>query len=315
MNLKGNIIVIGDVMLDVYISGQAHRLSPEAPVPVVAVDSRTSTLGGAGNVALNLAELGCRTWLFGVRGDDPAGLRVSEILAKRGIEDRLLVDPAIPTTTKTRVLANSQQLLRFDEEKQAVGSTLLTDIDGVLEQADAVVMSDYAKGILSPELVKSVIKTCSNIGTPVLIDPKQRDWRRYQGATVIKPNILELEKAAGEKAGDYTSVVRMAGEMLYAYGFEAVLVTMGARGMSLITHHKDEHIQSQAKEVFDVSGAGDTVIATMVACMCSGCSISEAAAVANRAAGIVVGKLGTRPITLKELNDASVLNQTGPDGF
>jgi D-beta-D-heptose 7-phosphate kinase/D-beta-D-heptose 1-phosphate adenosyltransferase len=301
LNLKGNIVVIGDVMLDVYISGQAHRLSPEGPHPVVLVDSKTSTLGGAGNVALNLAELGCRTWLFGVRGADSAGVRVSEILAERDIEDRLLIDQVIPTTTKTRVLANSQQLLRFDEERLAAGSTLLKDIDGVLEQADAVIMSDYAKGILSNELARSVISSCKALGIPVLIDPKQRDWRRYQGATVIKPNVFELEKAAGEKVAGDDSLAQLASGMLHGYGFEAVLVTLGPRGMLLVDRYRKEYIPSLAKEVFDVSGAGDTVVAVMAACMCSGYTVSQAARVANVAAGIVVGKLGTKPITLREL--------------
>lgn len=304
MNLTGNIIVIGDVMLDVYISGQAHRLSPEAPVPVVVVDSKTATLGGAGNVALNLAELGCKVWLFGVRGDDVAGRKIVSILFDNGIENRLLTDHSLPTITKTRVMANSQQLLRFDEEKRSSGSRLLTEINGILEDdAQAVILSDYAKGILSPDLIALVIQRSRDKGIPVFIDPKRGGWHRYQGATVIKPNLAELEEATGERVGSQKDAARLATKMLKAHSFGAVLVTMGSRGMLAVTDDQSRYIPSQAKEVFDVSGAGDTVIATMAACICSGYSLFEAAKIANAAAGIVVGKLGTQPITLKELEE------------
>lgn len=306
LNLTGNIIVIGDVMLDVYISGQAHRLSPEAPVPVVAVDSKTSTLGGAGNVALNLAHLGCKVWLFGVKGDDAAGKKIVSILFDNGIENRLVTDYNVPTITKTRVIANSQQLLRFDEEKKASGSGMLTEINGVLEgDAQAVILSDYAKGILSPNLISSVIKRSRAKGIPVFIDPKRGGWNRYRGTNVIKPNLAELEEATGEVIANQGDVIRLALRMIRAYEFEAMLVTMGPKGMMWVTDEgKFEHIPTQAKEVFDVSGAGDTVIATMAACMCSGYSLAESARIANAAAGIVVGKLGTRPIMLKELEGA-----------
>jgi D-beta-D-heptose 7-phosphate kinase/D-beta-D-heptose 1-phosphate adenosyltransferase len=306
LKLTGNIIVIGDVMLDVYISGQAHRLSPEAPVPVVAVDSKTATLGGAGNVALNLAHLGCKVWLFGVKGDDAAGRKIVSILAGNGIENRLVTDYNVPTITKTRVMANSQQLLRFDEEKKASGSGMLTEINGVLEgDSEAVILSDYAKGILSPDLIDSVIKRSRAIGIPVFIDPKRGDWHRYKGANVIKPNLAELEEATGETINTDQDVIRMALRMIRGFEFEAMLVTMGPKGMMWVTDEGQfEHIPTQAKEVFDVSGAGDTVIATMAACMVSGYSLSEAAKIANAAAGIVVGKLGTRPITIKELEES-----------
>jgi D-beta-D-heptose 7-phosphate kinase / D-beta-D-heptose 1-phosphate adenosyltransferase len=304
LTLTGNIIVIGDVMLDVYISGQAHRLSPEAPVPVVAVDSKTATLGGAGNVALNLAHLGCKVWLFGVKGDDAAGRKIVSILFDNGIENRLVTDYSVPTITKTRVMANSQQLLRFDEEKKASGSGMLTEINGALEgDAQAVILSDYAKGILSPDLIAIVIKRSRAKGIPVFIDPKRGDWHRYHGANVIKPNLAELEEATGETISNQGDVVRLAIRMIRAYELEAMLVTMGPRGMMWVTDQGQfEHIPTQAKEVFDVSGAGDTVIATLAACMVSGHSLSDAAKIANAAAGIVVGKLGTRAITLPELN-------------
>jgi D-beta-D-heptose 7-phosphate kinase/D-beta-D-heptose 1-phosphate adenosyltransferase len=305
LNLTGNIIVIGDVMLDVYISGHAHRLSPEAPVPVVAVDSKTATLGGAGNVALNLAHLGCKVWLFGVKGDDPAGRQIVSILNSNGIENRLATDFNVPTITKTRVIANSQQLLRFDEEKRASGSGMLTEINGALEgNAQAVILSDYAKGILSPDLIASVIHRSRAKGIPVFIDPKRGGWHRYQGANIIKPNLVELEEATGETIANQGDVIRLSLRMIRAYEFEAMLVTMGPKGMMWVTNQGlFEHIPTQAKEVFDVSGAGDTAIATLAACMVSGHSLSDAAKIANAAAGIVVGKLGTRAITLADLGE------------
>lgn len=303
MKLGGNIIVIGDVMLDVYISGQAHRLSPEAPVPVVAVDSKTATLGGAGNVALNLAHLGCKVWLFGVKGDDAAGKKIVSILFDNGIENRLVTDYNVPTITKTRVMANSQQLLRFDEEKRTSGSGMLTEINGTLEgDAQAVILSDYAKGILSSELINLVIHRSRAKGILVFVDPKRGDWNRYRGANIIKPNLAELEEATGETISNQEDVIRLAIRMIRAYEFEAMLVTMGPKGMLWVTNQGQfEHIPTQAKEVFDVSGAGDTVIATMAACMCSGYSLAESAKIANAAAGIVVGKLGTCSVTHQEL--------------
>jgi len=304
LKLGGNIVVIGDVMLDVYISGQAHRLSPEAPVPVVAVESKTSTLGGAGNVALNLAHLGCKVWLFGVKGDDVAGKKIVSILFANGIENRLVTDYNVPTITKTRVMANSQQLLRFDEEKKSSGSGMLTEINGILEgDVQAVILSDYDKGILSSDLVTSIITQCKAKRIPVFVDPKQSDWSRYKGATLIKPNLAELESAAEEKAKTPDDIVRLAIKMKCKYNFGSILVTMGPQGMLLLNIGSPQFVPTRAKEVFDVSGAGDTVIATMAACVCSDYSISESAQIANAAAGIVVGKLGTKSITLEELKE------------
>ena len=302
LKLTANVMVVGDVMLDVYISGPANRLSPEAPVPVVLVKTKTDTLGGAGNVALNIAGLGAKVWLFGIRGDDPAGNKVAYILRSRGIEDRLLIDPKIPTITKTRVMANSQQLVRFDEEQRSDGASLLTKVNGVLEKgADAVILSDYDKGILPPVLIASIITRCRVKDIPVFVDPKRGNWERYREATVVKPNQRELEEAAKESIYSDKDTIRLSQKMLKWYEFGAILTTMGSKGMFLITKDQVEHIPTQAKEVFDVAGAGDTVIATMATCMCSGYTLLESAKIANIAAGIVIGKIGTQPITIQEL--------------
>lgn len=309
MRINGNIVVIGDVMLDVYISGQANRLSPEAPVPIVDVDSKCSTLGGAGNVALNLVGLGCRVWLFGARGSDHLGSCLSSIVRDRGIVDCLDIDPVLPTTAKTRVLANNQQLLRIDEEGRFNGyhgcyDCIISEVAQVMaaNEIGAVVISDYNKGVVSREVAVQVIKNCRASGIPVLVDPKYGDWSVYAGATLIKPNLAELGHAFNMRVDkDIKKVIGLAHSLMKSHNLESVLVTMGPRGMLVVDGYRQEHIPSLAKEVFDVSGAGDTVIATVAACLCSGYELSAAARISNVAAGIVVGKLGTAPITMKEL--------------
>jgi D-beta-D-heptose 7-phosphate kinase/D-beta-D-heptose 1-phosphate adenosyltransferase len=306
------VVVIGDVMLDVYISGEAWRISPEAPVPVVAVNSRSHTLGGAGNVALNLVGLGCKTWLFGALGSDVSGDKVMSILNDNGIEFEFEFDEMLPTTTKTRVMANNQQLLRFDEEGMFNGDGGRYDklIEKVLATFSkswigAVVLSDYNKGVLSVKLSRKVIDFCRGLELPVLVDPKRGDWKIYRRANIVKPNLFELKEATGFKnLDDHNAVSVAARMMLRDYELDAVLVTMGSRGMMLVTAERNEFIPTMAKEVFDVSGAGDTVVATLAACICSGHTLSDAARIANEAAGIVVGKLGTCPIASNELDGA-----------
>lgn len=309
--IKGDIVVIGDVMLDCYVSGDAWRISPEAPVPVVAVDSKRNTLGGAGNVALNLASLGCNVWLFGAVGSDQASMAIADLLFENNIIDRLYIDHVLPTTTKTRVIANNQQLLRFDEEGKFNGDNGRYDamISAILESiernsANVVVLSDYNKGVLSGQLVSEVITYCREKRIPVLVDPKRGQWEIYRNANIIKPNLFELREATSHKFLDgHDEISAVARVMMDDYNLDAVLVTMGSRGMMLVTAERDEFIPTKAKEVFDVSGAGDTVIATLAACICSGYSLSDSAKIANDAAGIVVGKVGTCPITLMELSE------------
>lgn len=308
--IGGNVIVIGDVMLDKYVSGSAYRISPEAPVPVIAVDSRRATLGGAGNVALNLVGLGCKAWLFGARGDDRPGDHMMKLLSDNDIRGRLDIDPDLPTTTKTRIMAGGQQLVRFDEEGKFNGrggcyDALILDVAQAIGENDigAVILSDYCKGVVSQDLALNIISSCRASNIPVLVDSKSSDWHRYTGATLAKPNISELEGLIKRKVKDDYDLALGAREAMLKYDFGAVLVTMGAKGMLLVMDGLQEFIPTQAREVFDVSGAGDTVIATLAAFLCSGYSIPAAARIANTAAGIVVGKVGTQPITIAELSE------------
>jgi len=304
------VVVIGDVMLDAYIFGDVSRVSPEAPVPVVEVRRRRVTLGGAGNVALNLAGLGAKTALFGVVGDDRDGHLVSGILQSHGIADHLHRDEQLPTTVKTRVVAHSQQLLRFDEEGSFNGHGPACPLNGIMTvlgtwRVDAVVLSDYDKGVLGPELATEVIAACKDRGIKVVVDPKRGDWTAFQRADLVKPNLAELRRAEGRgMADDYDTVAAVARRAMLRHALGAVMVTMGDRGMMLVTPERRELIPTNAREVFDVSGAGDTVAAVLAACLGSGYTLSDAAKLANVAAGIVVGKFGTHPINLEEMRKA-----------
>ena len=325
------IFVVGDVMLDAYIMGKVQRLSPEAPVPVVHVREKTFTLGGAGNAALNLSCLGCRTWLFGYRGADDNGERLSGMLGEKGIRDLLIVNQDHPTTTKTRVIGQGQQLLRLDEEAvwhvpEEVTARLVNRFAGSLDQADAVILSDYGKGIFADDLCSRLISLCREKRVPVFVDPKTADWRRYMGATCITPNAAEFENATGLASGmfsapastdaDSTGIeaadqLRIS-DLMDKLSIDHLLVTLGARGMCLLSADRPpRHIPTRAREVFDVSGAGDTVIATLAASVASGMSFPEAAETANAAAGVVVGKLGTQPVYLSELQAATAVDTSG----
>lgn len=300
------IVVVGDVMLDVYITGEACRISPEAPVPVVDVKSRKITLGGAGNVALNLAGLGCSPWLFGVRGDDAAGEQVLGILEERNIRIGIDIDDKLPTTTKTRIIANNQQLVRYDEEGRYNGNNghygeILASVCNAMESAASVILSDYRKGVVSKDVATKVIRRCKGLGIPCLVDPKRPDWSIFSGADLIKPNVYELEQATGERVESDVAVAAIGRMVLKKYGFGAVLITRGPKGMAMVTEDECEFIPTMAREVYDVSGAGDTVVAVMAACLGSGWSLADSARIANQAAGIVVGKLGTSPIDISEL--------------
>jgi len=313
IEIDGSVAVVGDVMLDVYINGEANRLSPEAPVPIVSVTSRMQTLGGAGNVALNLSGLGCQVHLFGTRGNDLAGEAVVNILHSHKIESSIYVDQLLPTTTKTRIVANHQQLIRFDDERingcDRCYRYLKTSISEVIPLVKAIILSDYGKGVLNYEMIKHVVCCAKENNIPVLVDPKRSDWACYEGVSIITPNVSELEKASNAECCEEDLIVLGCAENLRSlFDFNAVVVTRGAKGMLVVEENSHEFIPTVAKSVFDVSGAGDTVISTMAACICSGYSVLTAAKIANVAAGIVVGKLGTSPIEISELNQALVEN-------
>ncbi|BBO79309.1 bifunctional protein HldE [Desulfosarcina widdelii] len=305
---QARILVIGDLMLDCYYWGEVHRISPEAPVPVVRVKEKTFQLGGAGNVAANLAGLGCNATVIGLIGRDEAAERIRNMLAAMGVASGCLDDTGRPTITKTRIMASKQQVVRLDEEDgraidDAVAHRLFEFADSMLDRVDAVVLSDYGKGMFtSGTLVQQLITACRKQGLPVFVDPKGRDWQRYAGATCITPNTAELELVADAPVKAREDLIPAAGRVRKQLELDWLLVTRGPRGMALFGQLDDPlMIAARSREVFDVSGAGDTVIATFAACVAAKMTFGDAAAVANVAAGIVVGKLGTQPVKWPEL--------------
>ncbi len=304
------VIVLGDVMLDQYVWGDVGRISPEAPVQVVSVGRKTHILGGAGNVAANLAGLGCRVVCIGVRGDDEPGRILETTFGDISVEARVPAAPGRPTTVKTRVMGRGQQLLRLDEEatsplSEDIYTALLGAFREALGQARAVVLSDYGKGVFALSLAQDAIRLCNDAGVPVLVDPKGADWTRYQGATCITPNTAEFLHVAQFNPDDEADLAARAATAINAFSLRHLLVTRGAKGLSLFTRGGEPwRIAAEAREVFDVSGAGDTVIATMAAALGAGLPAREAAGLANAAAGVVVGKLGTKPIYRAELEEA-----------
>lgn len=314
---KARILVAGDVMLDRYTWGDVARISPEAPVPVLRVREHSEGAGGAANVALNLAGLGCEVTLVGFTGSDPAGATLRRILEKSGVRVELVPIPGRPTITKTRVMAREQQILRIDEEEASpppddARERVLSLLDGLIPGRQAVILSDYGKGVLLDAAVpQRAVELGRKRGIPVLVDPKGRDWGRYRGATCVTPNAGELESVSGCVESGEEGMAAVAGRIRSELGLDWLLVTRGKHGMCLVGDCAPLFIPTRAREVFDVSGAGDTVIATLAAGLAAGFAMDEAARIANAAAGIVVGKLGTQPVTYGELETAL---QMGIDG-
>lgn len=306
------VLVIGDVMLDRYIWGDVRRISPEAPVPVVAVRHKSQVPGGAGNVAANLAGMECPVTLIGLCGTDANADILLHLLNESGIDAQLHQTEQRPTIAKTRVMAGIQQVCRIDEENPlpldpALAKILLQRFEDELKEASVVILSDYGKGILqTPDLCQAMIRACRGRSIPVLVDPKGSDWSRYRGASGITPNTAELNSAAGASTASEDVLRKAADRMLVQTNLEWLLTTRGPKGMLLTLQPNAEPlwIPAVAKEVYDVSGAGDTVIAVTAACLACGLDIRDAAAIANTAAGIVVGKLGTQPILKTEIEDA-----------
>lgn len=323
LNFSGtNVFVVGDVILDEYLMGEVRRLSPEAPVPIVHIKTKTNTLGGSGNVALNLKSLGCTVNLFGIRGNDDGGEKLSEILSSNDIGDFLLIDQTKPTTRKTRIIGQGQQLLRLDEEEpweitNKDSDLLLTQFKNKIDEADAVILSDYNKGVLKGGLPQAIIKMCRSKNIPVLIDPKRMNWERYTGAAYITPNLSEFEEITGKSIdGDRNKLIAEANLMRNKYLFERLVITLGADGMCLVDADEGAYfIKSAAREVFDVTGAGDTVIAVLTACIAAGKDFKESAEIANTAAGIAVGKVGSQPVQLRELETELRLIELGAKGI
>lgn len=299
--ISQRLLIAGDIMLDRYWFGEVNRISPEAPVPVVRVVRQEDRLGGAANVARNAVALGARVSLLGVVGQDEAGNALERLLTETGIEGSLNRDPKIATIVKLRVIGRQQQLLRADFEEPPSDDALrskLTQFTALLPEADLVVLSDYAKGGLVN--VAQMIEAARKAGKTVLVDPKGEDFSRYHGATILTPNKSELRAAVGGWKNE-EELERKARALREELGLKALLLTRSEEGMSLYTADDTLHIPTLAREVFDVSGAGDTVIATLAVMLAAGLPLVEAVEVANRAGGIVVGKLGTATVTREEL--------------
>jgi len=302
------VAVVGDAMLDVYLRGDVDRISPEAPVPVVRVRQRTQALGGAANVAQNVVALGARCELVAVVGDDIAGGVVRDLLRGLPTDPRAICTVARPTTTKTRVLARSQQVVRFDEEEDADVSG--NEMDGLVDvvvravaDADAVVLEDYNKGVLVPRVIRGAIDGAKARRVPVVVDPKYRHFFHYSGATIFKPNRRELENALGA-AVDLDEPAELHAT-LKRLGVEHLLLTLGEKGMALIEPDGSTHsVPTTARAVYDVVGAGDTVTAYLAAMLAAGATPIEAAIVSNYAAGVEVGKLGAATVSPAEVLEA-----------
>jgi D-glycero-beta-D-manno-heptose-7-phosphate kinase len=295
------VLVVGDAMLDRYWFGAVERISPEAPVPVVRVEREEERLGGAANVALNVRSLGSQVALMSVIGDDTEGARMMGLLARAGVRARVSTDARLRTIVKLRVIGRAQQLLRVDFD-QAPPQTSLVDMLGAFEQeirlCDAVLFSDYAKGGLSH--LPRMIELARAAGKPVLVDPKGNDYERYRGASVITPNRAELAQAVGGWSDEET-LKKRAFALREQIGVAALLVTRAEEGMTLFDGRGALHVPTQAQEVFDVTGAGDTVIATLAAMLAAGVKLRSAVEHANKAAGIVVSRFGTASVTYEEL--------------
>ncbi len=304
------ILIIGDLIMDHFIWGKVSRISPEAPVPVVDVRSESIMLGGSANVVNNIHSLGGSSVMAGIIGEDFDGRRLLSIFEEKGIStDGIIVDKSRPTTIKTRVIAHNQQVVRFDRESRARidADTLATVIDFIeeaIEETDLVLISDYAKGLISPELVGHITALAKKHGKPVAVDPKVEHFDFYQDVTIVTPNNLEASLASAIEIDNEESLHEAGENLLDRIKCEAVLITRGEHGMSLFAGDIETHIPTVAKEVYDVSGAGDTVIGVIGLALASGATFVEASVIANFAAGLVVGKLGTATVTVDELRQA-----------
>ncbi len=301
------VLVLGDVMLDRYVSGTASRLSPEAPIPVLRPTTSRATLGGAANVALNVATLGGQVSLVGVIGDDPAGMEVTRLMAESGITSHLVIAPGRPTTAKTRFMVGVHQLLRLDEETTSAiapvtATNLLHHFADALGTADVVILSDYAKGAMTDAVLQSALKQAQAAGRVVIADPKRDSFAVYRGATILTPNEHEVRQATHIEAADDADADRAGRRALDDTGGEAVLVTRSAKGLTLVRRDQPAlHLPTRAREVADVSGAGDTLVAALAVALGAGAALPEAAMLANITAGISVGKQGTATVGREEL--------------
>ena len=301
-----NILVIGDIILDHYIWGKVSRISPEAPVPVVEVTRESFLLGGAANVAHNVISLGGRASVIGMNGQDIAGEALMNILRQNGVNCDGIFTENRPTTVKTRVIAHNQQVVRFDrEDKKYVDGKILRGILGyinsVLLRYDAVIVSDYQKGMISQELIRDIVKKTKPKGMFIAVDPKVGHFDFYKGVSLITPNVMEASSGSHVEIRDDKTLLKAGKSLMKKLSCKAVLITRGEQGMSLFEKMKVTHIPTVARKVYDVTGAGDTVISAFTLAYASGANMEEAAVIANHAAGIVVGEVGTAVATAEQI--------------
>jgi D-beta-D-heptose 7-phosphate kinase/D-beta-D-heptose 1-phosphate adenosyltransferase len=301
-----HVLVIGDLMLDRYIWGDVERISPEAPVPVVRVAHQSEQPGGAGNVAMNVAAMGAKATLIGFRGDDADGNALEKALVKAGITPDVISVTSHPTTAKLRVVGGKQQMLRLDTERTddypaEAYAALIAKIESASASADAVVLSDYAKGALTEEVCQRTIEMARRAGVPVLVDPKRRSFARYRGATTICPNLNELSVVSGIPPQNLGALLDAGQTMVTDLGLDYLTATMSEKGIALLRADSRFIAPAVARQVFDVSGAGDTVIATLALALAGGLQMEVAVQLANVAAGVAVSKLGTVPVNHDEL--------------
>lgn len=308
---NARVLVVGDLMVDEYIWGSVSRISPEAPVPVVSVTSESLRLGGAGNVVNNIYTLGGKVWIAGVVGDDEMGRKVIQDLQKMGVDTRAVaVESGWTTTVKTRIIAHHQQVVRYDREvvrtiRPEAMKKVLSVLEDRVRDLDAVLISDYGKGVICPELVEQVRSLALGEGKILAVDPKVKNFPLFQKVTVITPNHHEAAQAAGRWIQSEEDMVSVGRHLLGQLQAQSLLITRGEKGMTLFEANGDiTNIPAMAKEVFDVTGAGDTVISVLTLAMSVGASVKEAAVLSNHAAGIVVGEVGTATLKASDLEDA-----------
>jgi rfaE bifunctional protein kinase chain/domain len=305
---KTRILVVGDIMLDQYIWGKVARISPEAPVPVVEIDHETKMLGGATNVVNNIACLGGKVLLCGVIGDDSIGKEIFSLLRKAGVGvDGILIEDTRVTTIKTRIIAHAQQVVRYDKEtrdslRPETTNSILNFIRNQMDNLAAVIVSDYGKGVVTRELMEGVKDLTSARGLPLAVDPNVKNFPLYKGATIITPNHNEAQEATGIYIVDEESLRRAGEKLLHSYACRGLLITRGEEGMTLFEGDGGAtHIKVMARKVYDVTGAGDTVIATLTLGIATGLDVKSAAYLSNLAAGIVVGEVGTSTVKKDDL--------------
>ena len=305
---KATILILGDIMLDEYLYGAVTRISPEAPVPVVEINNEQVRLGGAANVANNIRSLGDEPYLVGVVGEDEASIKLSQLLKEKGISrDYLVNDSERPTTIKTRIIAHSQQVVRADREdtREITGDLekrILDKFNMVADRIKAVIISDYGKGVITASLLEKIIPACRNKGIFVAVDPKETHFLNYKKVSLITPNHHEAGFAAGKRIKTDEDLNAVGKLLLDKLQTDSILITRGEKGMALFNANGEvDYFPTVAKKVFDVTGAGDTVIASFVSAVAAGATLKEAAVISNCAAGVVVGEIGTATVTLLQL--------------